>query len=166
MSETTQSLADLQAEYQEKITKALGNAKTKLKVELELASMTFDSIVKAGEAGIWQSPTLAPILKSLGLQPAGGTEVGNGRKVKRRGRGPAKKVKVMGDRIGNGKKVKGDLTPTEKKYVAYIAKGEVSQQAIAKKMKSKNPSNLLTKLREMGKIDFKKDGLKKIWFTK
>ena len=104
MPETTQSLADLQAEYQEKIAKALGNAKTKLKVELELASMTFDSIVKAGEAGIWQSPTLAPILKSLGLQPAGGTEVGNGRKVKRRGRGPAKKVKAMGNETGNGKK--------------------------------------------------------------
>jgi hypothetical protein len=166
MSEPTLSLADLQAEYQEKITKALGNAKTKLKIELELAALTFDSIVKAGEAGIWSSPTIAPILASLGLTPAGGTEVGNGRTAKRRGRGPAKKAKPMGQETRGGKKAKGDLTPTEKKYVAYLAKGEASQQDIAKKMKSKNPSNLLTKLRELGVIDFKKDGLKKIWFTK
>ncbi len=166
MPETTQSLADLQAEYQEKISKALGNAKTKLKIELELAALTFDSIVKAGEAGIWSSPTIAPILASLGLTPTGGNSVGNGRKGKRRGRGPAKKVKAAGHEVGNGKKAKGDLTPTEKKYLAYIAKGEVGQQEIAKKMKSKNPSNLLTKLREMGAIDFRKDGLKKIWFAK
>ena len=143
MSEQTQSLADLQAEYQEKITKALSNAKTKLKTELELAALTFDSIVKAGEAGIWSSPTIAPILASLGLKPAGGSDADNGT-TKRRGRGPAKKAKAKGNENGNGKKAKGDLTPTEKKYVAYIGKGEVSQQEHRKKdevQKPQQPAN-------------------------
>jgi len=154
----TQSLADLQAEYEEKISKALANAKTKLKTELDLVQNTFDSIVKAGVPDIWTNPLVAPILTSLGLQPVGSTTPA----LKKRGRGKGKTVKTKATKT----KANGDLTPTEKKYLAYIAKGEVGQQEIAKKMKSKNPSNLLTKLREMGAIDFRKDGLKKIWFTK
>jgi len=153
MSEPIQSLADLQAEYQEKITKALGNAKTKLKTELELAAMTLESIVKAGEAGIWQSPTIAPILKSLGLQPAGGTEVGNGRTGKKRGRKPGVKVAAKG---------KSALTPTEQKIFDYLAKGGKKNAEINKHFKMANSSVNTSKMKAKGVI-LKKDGK---WFPK
>ena len=69
MAEKTQSLADVQAECEAKMEKALDGAKTKLKTELDLAVLTFESIVKAGAKEIWKDTNIAPILKTLGLQP-------------------------------------------------------------------------------------------------
>jgi hypothetical protein len=173
MSEKTQSLAQLQAEYKEKIAAALGSARTKLKTELDLAAMTFQSMLEAGESGVWQSPTLAPILKSLGLRPEGedaGTEVGNGRTMKatsKRGRKPtaAKRtkgvaravVRTAGTEVGNG------LTPTQQKYVDFISKKEVSQGDIAKHFKIKNPSNLLSDVAKLKFIKSRTEGNKKFW---
>ena len=174
MSEKTQSLAQLQAEYKEKIAAALGSARTKLKTELDLAAMTFQSMLEAGESGVWQSPTLAPILKSLGLRPEGedaGTEVGNGRTMKatsKRGRKPAAAKRTKGVartavRAGGGSGVGNGLTPTQQKYVDFISKKEVSQGDIAKHFKIKNPSNLLSDVAKLKFIKSRTEGNKKFW---
>jgi hypothetical protein len=156
MADTIQSLADLQAEYKAKIEKALSNAKTKLKTELDLAVLTFGSIVEAGETGIWSSPTLAPILKDLGLQPVSSQAIAT---VKRRGRGKAKGtakiVKATTPAKAPAKRVKGgnkDLTPTETKIYDFLGKDGKKNAEINKHFKMANSSVNTTKMKVKGFI--------------
>ena len=156
MADTIQSLSDLQAEYKAKIEKALSNAKTKLKTELDLAVLTFGSMVEAGETGIWSSPTIAPILKNLGLQPVSAPATAT---VKRRGRGKAKgtakTVKPVATAKATAKRVKGgnkDLTPTETKIYDFLGKDGKKNAEINKHFKMANSSVNTTKMKVKGFI--------------
>ena len=159
MADTIQSLSDLQAEYKAKIEKALANAKTKLKTELDLAVLTFGSMVEAGETGIWSSPTIAPILKDLGLQPVSSEAKAI---VKRRGRGKAK-AKATSKPVATAtvtakapaKRVKGgnkDLTPTETKIYDFLGKDGKKNAEINKHFKMANSSVNTTKMKVKGFI--------------
>ncbi len=159
MADTIQSLSDLQAEYKAKIEKALANAKTKLKTELDLALLTFGSIVEAGETGIWSSPTLAPILKDLGLQPVNSEAAPT---VKRRGRGKAKAKATIKPVVvptataeAPAKRVKGgnkNLTPTEQKIYDFLGKDGKKNAEINKHFKMANSSVNTTKMKVKGFI--------------
>jgi hypothetical protein len=156
MAEQTQSLAELQAEYEAKIAKALAIAKTKLKTELDLVALTFESLVKAGQAAIWNDSTVAPILTSLGLQALSAAPAS----PKRRGRKPgavAKPAKAKGTR--KGKRGKQGET-----IIAALGSGHLATGEIAKKINytGANLSAVLAGMKKADKID--KDKSNK-WFV-
>jgi hypothetical protein len=145
MAEKLQSLEDIQAEYKERIKLALEGAKTKFKTELELAALTFESLTNAGEKAIWKHPTIAPILKTLGLQPIpAAPEPASKAKTskKTRKRGPNKpkvepsSVNVL-TFIGSGKKRLGELTEYFGQAVKPVLKQLETQRKVAKDIDKK-----------------------------
>ena len=145
MSDKPQSLAELQREYESKFVKALDYAKARLKSELGLAALTVESIVKAGEKSVWKDSHIAPILKSLGLQPiptAPKTTPKAKTSKKTRKRGPNKpKEEVTSANvlafIGGGKKRLGELTAHFGKAVKSVLNDLEKQGKVAKEIDKK-----------------------------
>lgn len=140
MTEKLQSLADIQAEYQEKIEKALDNAKVKLKTELELAALTFESIVKAGAKTVWKDSHVVSILKTLGLQPIPATptpkpKTKTDKKTRKRGPNKAKVEATSANVltfIGSHKKKLGEITAHFGAAVKPILKDLETQRKVTK----------------------------------
>ena len=161
MAEQTQSLAELQAEYEAKIAKALANAKTRLKTELDLVLLTAESLVKAGETALWNDANVAPILKSLGLQAAAAAaSPKRGRPAKVASPAPAPaKVSVKAPKTRKGKRGKQGET-----ILAALGKEKLATGDIARKISytGANLSAVLAGMRKAHKIDKLKDGR---WFS-
>jgi len=156
MAEQTQSLSELQAEYEAKIAKALANARTKLKTELDLVALTYESLVKAGQAGIWSDSAIAPILGKLGLETVEAAPT----TPKRRGRKPgvtAKPVKTPKARTGKRGK-QGEA------IIAALGKDHLVTREIGTKISysGTNLSAVLAGMRNAHKIDKDKEGK---WFV-